>query len=650
VSLLERIAGPRDVKDLSAEELPQLAAELRDHLIKVVTRNGGHLGPNLGVVELTIALHRVFDSPVDRIVFDTGHQSYVHKLLTGRYPEFDTLRQRHGITGYPNRSESDHDLVENSHASTSLSYADGLAKAYQLRGESHRSVVAVIGDGALTGGMAWEALNNIAGAKDRRVVIVVNDNGRSYQPTIGGLADHLASVRVSQRYEQVLDYIKTSLSHTPLVGPPLFETLHGIKKGLKDVLQPQVMFEDLGLKYLGPVDGHDEYAVEHALRRARDFGGPVLVHVITRKGFGYPLAEENDEDNLHQVSPAGPPQAASNGKSASGNAKAARKPAVGRPWTQVFGDELTSIGSQRPDIVAITAAMLHPTGLAKFASAYPDRVFDVGIAEQHAVTSAAGLAMGGMHPVVAVYSTFLSRAFDQVLMDVALHRLPVTFVLDRAGVTGPDGASHHGMWDGSILQVVPGMRIAVPRDGTRVAELLREALAIDDGPTALRFPGRLTIEDVPAVGQLGGMDVIRQAADPARRDVLMLGAGPMAGVCAEAADRLADHGIGVTVLDPRWVKPLDPALPETARQYGLVATVEDNGRVGGFGDAVARMLRDNDVDTPVRTFGLDQSFLEHGDRAQVLDAQGLTAQHLARRITELVARHSPALADEAQRA
>jgi 1-deoxy-D-xylulose-5-phosphate synthase len=647
VSVLERIRSPRDVKDLSAEELPQLAAEIRDYLIKIVTRNGGHLGPNLGVVELTIALHRVFDSPVDRILFDTGHQSYVHKLLTGRYPEFGTLRQRHGITGYPNQAESDHDLVENSHASTSLSYADGLAKAYQLRGEAHRSVVAVIGDGALTGGMSWEALNNIAGAKDRRVVIVVNDNGRSYQPTIGGLADHLASVRVSQRYEQVLDYIKTNLSNTPLVGAPLFETLHGIKKGLKDVLQPQVLFEDLGLKYLGPVDGHDEGAVEHALRRARDFGGPVLVHVITRKGFGYPLAEENDEDCLHQVSPA---PAAGKAKAVAGNGKAGRRPAPGRPWTQVFGDELVAIGSQRPDIVAITAAMLHPTGLAKFAAAYPGRVFDVGIAEQHAVTSAAGLAIGGMHPVVAVYATFLNRAFDQVLMDVALHRLPVTFVLDRAGVTGPDGASHHGMWDGSVLQLVPGLRIAVPRDGSRVAELLAEAVAVDDGPTVLRFPGRLATPDVAAIGQLGGMDVLRLPADPARRDVLMLGAGPMAGVCGEAADRLADHGIGVTVLDPRWVKPLDAALPEAARQHGLVITVEDNGKVGGFGDAVARMLRDSDVDTPVRTFGLEQSFLEHGERAELLEAQGLTAQHIARRITELVARRSPQLADEGQRA
>jgi 1-deoxy-D-xylulose-5-phosphate synthase len=641
--LLERIHSPRDVKDLSPEELPQLAAEIRDYLIRIVTKNGGHLGPNLGVVELTIALHRVFDSPVDRILFDTGHQSYVHKLLTGRYSHFGSLRQRYGITGYPSRTESEHDLVENSHASTSLSYADGLAKAYQLRGETHRSVVAVIGDGALTGGMAWEALNNIAAGKDRRVVIVVNDNGRSYQPTIGGLADHLASVRVSQRYEQVLDYIKTSLSHTPLVGAPLFETLHGIKKGLKDVLQPQVLFEDLGLKYLGPVDGHDEHAVEHALRRARDFGGPVLVHVITRKGFGYQLAEDNDEDALHQVSPA--PAAV---QRRAGNGRPATKP--GRPWTQVFGDELAAIGAERPDVVAITAAMLHPTGLAKFATAFPDRVFDVGIAEQHAVTSAAGLAMGGMHPVAAIYATFVNRAFDQLLMDVALHRLPVTFVLDRAGVTGPDGASHHGMWDGSILQVVPGLRIAAPRDGARVAELLREAVAVDDGPTALRFPGRLATPDVPAVGQLGGMDVLRMPADPAGRDVLLLGAGPMAGFCAEAADRLADHGIGVTAVDPRWVKPLDPALPEAARQHGLVVTVEDNGRVGGFGDAVARMLRDSDVETPVRTFGLDQVFLEHGERGQLLDAQGLTPQHLARRITELVAGRVAQLADEGQHA
>jgi 1-deoxy-D-xylulose-5-phosphate synthase len=652
VSLLESIQSPRDLKALGSADLPQLAVEIRDCLIKVVTANGGHLGPNLGVVELTIALHRVFDSPVDRIVFDTGHQSYVHKLLTGRHDGFGGLRQRGGVSGYPNRSESEHDLIENSHASTSLSYADGLAKAYQLRGEGHRSVVAIIGDGALTGGMAWEALNNIAAARDRRLVIVVNDNGRSYQPTIGGLAEHLASVRTSARYEQVLDYIKSSLSHTPLVGPPLFDTLHGIKKGLKDVLQPQVLFEDLGLKYLGPVDGHDEQAVEHALRRARDFGGPVLVHVITRKGFGYPLAEENDEDCLHQVSPAGgKPSKAVGAGPQSGEPRASQPRATqprARPWTQVFGAELAELGATRPDIVAITAAMLHPTGLAQFAAAFPDRVFDVGIAEQHAVTSAAGLAMGGLHPVVAIYATFLNRAFDQVMMDVALHRLPVTFVLDRAGVTGPDGASHHGMWDGSILQLVPGLRIAVPRDGARVGELLREAVAIADGPTALRFPGRLALPDVPAVATLGRMDVLRAPADGSARDVLLLGAGPMAAVCVTAAGRLADQGIGVTVVDPRWVKPLDPALAAAARAHGLVVTVEDNGRVGGFGDAVARLLRDEEVDTPVRTFGLPQEFLEHGERADLLEDAGLAPQHIARVITELVARRTPSLADHQQ--
>jgi 1-deoxy-D-xylulose-5-phosphate synthase len=644
VTLLEKIQNPRDLKALGPEELPQLAAEIRDVLIQTVTRTGGHLGPNLGVVELTMALHRTFDSPADRIVFDTGHQSYVHKLLTGRYDRFDSLRQRGGISGYPNRSESEHDVMENSHASTSLSYADGLAKAYEIRGETDRCVVAVIGDGALTGGMAWEALNNIAGAKERRVVIVVNDNGRSYQPTIGGLADHLATVRVSQRYEQVLDYIKTTLTHAPLFGPPLFETLHGIKKGIKDVLQPQVMFEDLGLKYLGPIDGHDELATEYALSRARDYGGPVLVHVITRKGFGYPLAEENDQDCLHQVSPA-----ASQAPTGAAQAiKAATKPAK-RRWTEdVFAPELAAIGARRPDVVAITAAMLHPTGLDKFAAVSPDRVFDVGIAEQHAVTSAAGMAMAGLHPVVAVYSTFLNRAFDQTLMDVAMHRLPVTFVLDRAGVTGPDGASHHGMWDLSLLQLVPGMRVAVPRDGARLAELLNEAVAVSDGPTALRFPRGAAPEDLPAVGRLGGMDVLREPAAGAAADLLLIGVGPMAGVCAQAADRLADQGIGVTVVDPRWVKPLDEALAGAAAQCRLVVTVEDSGRVGGVGDAVARLLRDHDVDTPVRTFGLPQEFLEHGERGELLDDLGLTPQQLARVITEMVARRIPELIPEKQ--
>ena len=573
MTLLECIEGPEDLKELSQEQLTCLATEIRDLLIETTTRTSGHLGPNLGVVELTIAIHRVFDSPKDKIVFDTGHQAYVHKLLTGRVATFGTLRQRGGLTGYPSRAESEHDLVENSHASTSLSYADGLAT-------------------------------------------------------------NLAAVRASQRYEHVLEYIKTSLSHAPLLGPPLYETLHGIKKGIKDVLQPQVLFEDLGIKYLGPIDGHNEQLVEHLLRSARDFGGPVIVHVITRKGFGYPLAEQNEEDCLHQV-PAAPSPA---------QAGATPK----RTWSEVFGDEILAIGTRRPDVVAITAAMLHPTGLAPFARAFPDRVFDVGIAEQHAMTSAAGLAMGGMHPVVAIYATFLNRAFDQLLMDVALHRLPVTVVLDRAGVTGPDGPSHHGMWDGSILQVVPGLRIAAPRDAARVAELLNEAVAVSDGPTVLRFPKGTVGGEAEACGRLGGMDVLYEPAPGAARDVLLAGAGPMAITCVAAAARLADQGIGVTVVDPRWVKPVDPALAGAAGAYRLVVTVEDNGLAGGFGDAVCRLLRTAGVSTPVQTFGLPQEFLAHAKREEILEDAGLVPQHLARRITEAVARLTPELAQQPQ--
>jgi len=647
VTLLERINGPEDLRELSQDQLQILAAEIRDVLIETVTRTSGHLGPNLGVVELTIALHRVFDSPKDKLVFDTGHQSYVHKLLTGRLGEFHTLRQAGGLSGYPSQHESEHDLVENSHASTSLSYADGMAKAYRLRGEHDRIVVAVIGDGALTGGMAWEALNNIAVARDSRIVIVVNDNGRSYQPTIGGLASHLASIRVSERYENVLDLIKTTVTKTPIVGSPLYGALHGAKKGLKDFLQPQVLFEDLGIKYIGPIDGHDELMTEHALRKAAEYGGPVLVHAITRKGFGYALAEQNEEDCLHQVPAA--PKAAPEPATSKAKAKAETAPAAPkRIWTDVFADEMVAIGARRPDVVAVTAAMLHPTGLAPFKAAYPDRVYDVGIAEQHAMTSAAGLAMAGLHPVVAVYATFLNRAFDQLLMDVALHRLPVTVVLDRAGVTGPDGASHNGMWDGSILQVVPGLKIAAPRDGSRVAELLNEAVRVSDGPTVVRYPKGNVGPEAEAVGKIGTMDILAVPEDGAAKDVLLLGAGPMAVTCVEVADRLKGHGIGVTVVDPRWVKPVDEAVIEAAKTHRLVAVVEDNGRSGGFGDAVSRLLRDHDVDVPVKTFGLPQEFLAHGAREAILEANGLSPQHLARQLTEAVARRTPTGAPQQQ--
>lgn len=617
--LLDSVKGPHDVKRLAAEELPRLAGEVRDLLVDSCAKFGGHLGPNLGVVELTIAIHRVFDSPRDPVVWDTGHQGYVHKLLTGRAAGFDALKQEGGLSGYPSRAESEHDFVENSHASTALSYADGLAKAFKLRGEHDRTVVAVIGDGALTGGMAWEALNNIAGAKDLPIVIVVNDNGRSYSPTIGGLASHLSSLRVNRRYEDMLEYVKGKIGNVPV----LYDALHGIKKGVKDVIAPQAMFEDLGLKYVGPIDGHDEQAMEAALRKARGFRGPVIVHALTQKGRGYSPAENHDEDQFHSPG-------------AFDRATGAEKP-KGRIWTNVFSEELVRLGHERDDLVAITAAMLHPTGLAAFAEAFPERIYDVGIAEQHALTSAAGLALGGMHPVVAVYATFLNRAFDQLLMDVALHRLPVTVVLDRAGVTGDDGASHNGMWDLSILQVVPGLRVAVPRDGTRLTELLREAVAVSDGPTALRFPKGPVAEAVEPVGSLGTMDVLREPAS-GEPDVLLVGVGPMTQACMEAAVLLDAQGISSTVVDPRWVKPLDEALVGAAKAHKLVAVVEDNGRVGAVGDAVSRLLRDADVDVPVRSYGIPQEFLDHAKRAAILGRIGLTGQDLARQITEAVAR------------
>ena len=631
MGLLASIHGPDDLKALDPAKLPDLAAEIRDFLVDAVSRTGGHLGPNLGAVELTLALHRVYDSPRDRILWDTGHQAYVHKILTGRQGGFARLRQQGGLSGYPNQAESEHDVIENSHASTALSYADGLAKAYAVRGERDRSVVAVVGDGALTGGMAWEALNNIAAA-DRPVVIVVNDNARSYAPTIGGLADHLAALRMSPSYEQVLEVVKSVLGRTPLVGQPLYEALHGIKRGLKDLVQPQVLFEDLGLKYLGPIDGHDVAAVEYALRRARDFGGPVIVHCVTRKGFGYQPAEDDETDCFHGVSVMDPVT----GKPLSLGA---------RSWTKVFSEEMVRIGAADPTAVAVTAAMLAPVGLAGFAAAYPDRVFDVGIAEQHAVTSAAGLALGGLKPVVCVYATFLNRAFDQVLMDVALHRLPVVFVLDRAGVTGEDGPSHNGMWDMSILQVVPGLAIAAPRDGARLRAQLTEAVARTAGPAVVRFPKGAVGADIPAVTRQGNVDVLSRSGAP---DVLLVSVGAMASTALEVADRVGHHGIGVTVVDPGWVKPLPPELVELAMEHWLVVSVEDNSRVGGVGAALAQLLRDQEVDTPVRDFGIPPEFLAQGSRAEVLAAAGLTAQSIARRVVESVARREPGLLDEAQ--
>lgn len=624
--LLDGVGGPADLKQLPPEHLPLLAAEIRDFLVEKVSHTGGHLGPNLGVVEITLALHRVFDSPRDRLLFDTGHQAYVHKVITGRQEGFDLLRARGGLSGYPNRAESEHDLIENSHASTALSYADGLAKAYALRGE-HRHVAVVVGDGALTGGMCWEALNNIAGARNP-VVIVVNDNGRSYAPTIGGLADHLAALRLNPGYEKLLELIKESMSHTPLVGRPLYEVMHAVKKGIKDAVAPQVLFEDLGIKYVGPVDGQDTAAVESALRRAKGFGGPVIVHAVTRKGYGYRPAEDDVEDCLH-----------SPGTFDARTGKLLAAPSL--KWTNVFADELVQVAEARPDVVAITAAMPGPTGLSKLARKHPERVFDVGIAEQHAVTSAAGLAMGGLHPVVAVYATFLNRAFDQVLLDVAMHRLPVTFVLDRAGITGPDGPSHYGIWDMSIFGVVPGLRIAAPRDAATLRREFREAVAVQDGPTIVRFPTGSVPADLPALRSVGGVDVLAEPAalagrpsDPAgRKDVLLVAVGAFGTLAVEAAARIAEQGYGVTVVDPCWVRPVPNELVGLARQHRLVVTLEDGVRAGGVGDALAKTLRDADVAVPLRDLGVAVGWHPHGTRAQLLADLGLTAQDVAREVT-----------------
>lgn len=621
--MLEKIRGPADLQHLSQQQLSELAQEIREFLIHKVAATGGHLGPNLGVVELTLALHRVFDSPHDPIIFDTGHQAYVHKMLTGRAQDFESLRKKDGLSGYPCRAESEHDWVESSHASAALSYADGLAKAFELTGHRNRHVVAIVGDGALTGGMCWEALNNIA-ASNRPVIIVVNDNGRSYAPTIGGVADHLATLRLQPAYEQLLERGRNAMRSVPLVGEVAYHFMHSVKAGIKDSLAPQLLFTDLGLKYVGPVDGHDERAVEVALRSARGFGGPVIVHVVTRKGMGYGPAEADEAEQMHSTVPIDP-------------ITGVATKIAGPGWTATFAEALIAIGHRRRDVVAITAAMPGPTGLRAFGEAFPDRLFDVGIAEQHAMTSAAGLAMGGIHPVVAIYSTFLNRAFDQIMMDVALHKLPVTMVLDRAGVTGNDGPSHNGMWDLSILGIVPGMRVAAPRDATRLREELAEALDIDDGPTALRFPKGDVGEDIPALERRGGVDVLAVPSAGLHTDVLLVAVGAFASMALSVAKRLHKQGIGVTVIDPRWVLPVPEVVHELATQHKLLVTLEDNGVAGGVGSAVSAALRRADVDVPCRDVGLPQNFYDHASRGEVLAELGLTDQDVARRITGWVA-------------
>lgn len=622
MGILENVRGPRDLDTLSSPELEQLAVEIREFLVAEVARSGGHLGPNLGVVELSIALHRVFESPRDAIVFDTGHQSYVHKLLTGRQ-DFSRLRERGGLAGYPQRSESEHDIVESSHASSSLSWADGISRAFEMTGSKDRHVVAVVGDGALTGGMTWEALNNISHDNTRNLVIVVNDNGRSYSPTIGGIARFLDRARTRRSYRK-LHFTSSKLFAK--MGPYARAFYRGMRGGVHGFLSRftnnQSLYANLDIKYVGPVDGHDLEALESALRQAKNYGSPVIVHAITQKGRGYEPAMSDAADQFHAVGQIDP----QTGIPVSASTKLG--------WTDVFADAVVRLASSNDRLMGITAAMLRPTGLNKFADAFPKRVLDVGIAEQHAVASAAGLAFGGMHPVVAMYATFMNRSFDQILMDVGLHKAGVTFVLDRAGVTGPDGASHHGVWDLAILQVVPGIRIAAPRDASRLEEELAEAVNCENAPTVLRFPKGAVGEDIPATRRTGdGVDVLREAP---HRDVLIIAVGAFAKLGLDVADRLAHQGIGATVVDPRWVIPVASSIVSLAAQHRLVISLEDGVRVGGIGTRIRQELRSAGVDTAVDELGLPDEFLEHATREEILESAGLTAQAIARDVVAQV--------------
>jgi len=613
--MINSINSPADLAKFTPEELTTLAGEIRQFLIEKVSKTGGHLGPNLGVVELTIAIHRAFKSPKDVIVFDTGHQTYVHKILTGRADGFELLRQRGGLAGYPNRAESVHDVIENSHASTALSWGDGISRGFSLTDQENRCVVVVVGDGALTGGMSWEALNNISADKNRNLVIIVNDNERSYSPTIGGLATYLATLRVTKEYEWILKWGKKVLLSIPGVGEVIYDVVHGIKKGAKDFLAPQGMFEDLGLKYMGPIDGHDIGAMEIALKKAKSFGGPVLVHAITEKGRGYQPAIADEAEKFHAVGVVDPETGIPLKSSAPS-------------WTSVFSQELVEIGKKRKDIVAITAAMLGPTGLDKFASQFPDRTIDVGIAEQHAVTSAAGMAFAGLHPVVALYSTFLNRAFDQMLLDVGLHGAGVTFVLDRSGITGDDGPSHHGIWDMALSGIVPKMHIAAPRDGARLRETLQEALRISDSPSLVRFPKGAVPEDIPAIERVDGIDTLFAGS---KKDILLISVGAVADIAVQVAQSIGE--IGITVVDLRWVKPLPPYLLTMVKSFQAVVVIEDGIRHAGIASSISEMFRDAGISTPIHSVGVPLTFIEHSKRSQIMEDIGMTPSNISRTVS-----------------
>lgn len=629
MGILNKVKSPQDLKKLPDDKVEELAAEIRQFLIDKVSATGGHLGPNLGVVELTIALHRVFDSPRDPIVFDTSHQSYVHKILTGRAEQFDTLRQKDGLSGYTDRGESEHDWTESSHASAAISVIDGLSKAFCIKGESRRNAVAVVGDGALTGGMCWEALNNISADKERNAVIVVNDNGRSYSPTIGGLSENLSRIRTQHGYDELMEHGKKTLKSLGWVGNRTFDALRAVKEGVKSSILPTEMFPELGMKYIGPINGHDLDALDHALSYARDYEGPIIVHVVTEKGHGFAPAVNEPQDQMHSTGAIDPVTGVPKGKSQPG-------------WTAVFSEELIEAAKKRDDIVAITAAMAGPTGLIPFAEQFPNRFFDVGIAEQHAMASASGLALGGLHPVVAIYSTFLNRAFDQLLMDIALLKQPVTIVLDRAGVTGSDGASHNGVWDMSLTTIIPGIHVAAPRDGQRLRELFQESLEIKSGPSVVRFPKGNLLEDMDAVATTeDGVDIIFESeqerfADAEAKKVLVISIGAMAARSLGAAQILEDKGMAVTVVDPRWLCPVAPSLIEMADEHDIVVVAEDGMMRAGVGSLFDEAFSAAEVDTPLRRVAFPSIFPKHGSRGEVLEEVGMDADGIAAAVTEWV--------------
>jgi len=593
--LLDRLDGPDGLRQLDADQLRRLASEVRSLIVQTVEKNGGHLGSNLGIVELTIALHRVFRSPDDAILFDTGHQTYPHKLLTGRRPSFANLREPGGLSGYPSRVESPHDWIENSHASTALSYAHGLASAFEAQG-SDRHVVAVVGDGSLTGGMAFEGLNNL-GHSNSNVAIILNDNGRSYAPTVSMLSESLMKIRSNPVYMRRQQRMESLAKSIPWVGDMVFRGIDATKAAIRHMWEPPAFFEQLGIRYMGPFNGHDIAELEQVLENVKHFEGPTVVHVLTQKGRGYAPAENDPIKNLHDTSFI---------KDGS--------------YTAAFAEAMVEQGAKRDNVVAITAAMPDSTGLLPFMERFPTRAYDVGIAEQHAVTMATGMAMGGLRPVVALYATFLTRAMDQINLDVALHQQPVVFCLDRAGITGDDGPSHHGILDMVLLSKVPGMTIFAPSSYQELRVMLDTALGLDDGPSAIRWPKT----SAPSVddGEVGSGLSARQVREGSR--VCFVGVGKMLGVALEAAAMLEAHGVSCSVWDPRVVKPLDPVMLAEASRHDVVVTLEDGLRDGGIGQTVRDQVSAS-TNTPVVVMGVPTDHIPHGDPAEILTMLGLDA-------------------------